>query len=85
LAALREYLGHADIQTTMIYAHLSPAQKRKWIQLIDGAPIARKNKKPPGLPGVMEREKGFEPSTPALARRCSTAELFPHLVRRRAI
>jgi integrase len=28
---------------------------------------------------LMEREKGFEPSTPALARRCSTAELFPHL------
>src|SRR6266702_5902773 len=25
----------------------------------------------------MEREKGFEPSTLALARRCSTAELFP--------
>jgi hypothetical protein len=25
----------------------------------------------------MERENGFEPSTLALARRCSTAELFP--------
>lgn|GEM_PF-1739704 len=25
----------------------------------------------------MEREKGFEPSTLALARRCSTTELFP--------
>ena len=25
----------------------------------------------------VEREKGFEPSTLALARRCSTAELFP--------
>src|SRR5271165_4041470 len=25
-----------------------------------------------------EREKGFEPSTLALARRCSTTELFPH-------
>ncbi len=24
-----------------------------------------------------EREKGFEPSTLALARRCSTTELFP--------
>ena len=27
----------------------------------------------------MEREKGFEPSTLALARRCSTTELFPHV------
>ena len=27
----------------------------------------------------MERKKGFEPSTLALARRCSTAELLPHL------
>ena len=27
----------------------------------------------------MEREKGFEPSTLALARRCSTTELFPLL------
>ena len=25
----------------------------------------------------MERETGFEPATLALARRCSTAELFP--------
>ncbi len=25
----------------------------------------------------MERKKGFEPSTPSLARRCSTAELLP--------
>jgi hypothetical protein len=39
------------------------------------------NQKPPTtleLSGVeLEREKGFEPSTLALARRCSTAELFP--------
>ena len=26
---------------------------------------------------ILEREKGFEPSTLALARRCSTTELFP--------
>jgi hypothetical protein len=26
-----------------------------------------------------EREKGFEPSTLALARRCSTTELFPQV------
>ena len=27
----------------------------------------------------MERETRFELATPALARRCSTAELFPHI------
>ncbi len=26
---------------------------------------------------LLERETGFEPATLALARRCSTAELFP--------
>ena len=26
----------------------------------------------------MEREKGFEPSTPGLGSRCSTTELLPH-------
>src|ERR1700721_461891 len=26
----------------------------------------------------LERAKGFEPSTPTLARRCSTTELHPH-------
>ena len=26
----------------------------------------------------MERETGFEPATPTLARLCSTTELFPH-------
>ena len=38
-------------------------------------------RKPPTLlknvGGKMEREKGFEPSTLALARRCFTTELFP--------
>ena len=28
---------------------------------------------------IMERETRFELATPALARRCSTAELFPHV------
>ena len=27
---------------------------------------------------VLERETGFEPATPALARQCSTTELLPH-------
>ena len=29
-------------------------------------------------PAALERETGFEPATPALARRCSSTELFPH-------
>jgi hypothetical protein len=27
---------------------------------------------------LLERETGFEPATPTLARSCSTTELFPH-------
>jgi hypothetical protein len=27
---------------------------------------------------ILERAKGFEPSTPTLARSCSTTELHPH-------
>ena len=38
-------------------------------------PSSRKTEEVPAL--EMEREKGFEPSTLALARRCSTTELFP--------
>ena len=30
-----------------------------------------------GKPDPLERETGFEPATLALARRCSTTELFP--------
>src|SRR5512137_525388 len=37
----------------------------------------QERKTPRRIGGLMEREKGFEPSTLALARRCSTAELFP--------
>jgi hypothetical protein len=42
----------------------------------DGRNRTRKKRNKFGL--FEEREKGFEPSTLALARRCSTAELFPH-------
>ena len=46
------------------------------------------NDKPPTtltiVGGELEREKGFEPSTLALARRCSTAELFPQVLERGA-
>ena len=33
----------------------------------------------------MERETGFEPATLALARQCSTTELFPHKNDKKAI
>jgi hypothetical protein len=33
--------------------------------------------------GILERAKGFEPSTPTLARSCSTTELHPHPCERR--
>ena len=36
----------------------------------------------PGWPGNLERAKGLEPSTPTLARSCSTTELHPHPFRR---
>lgn len=38
LAAIKELLGHADITTTMIYAHLSPNMKRDAVRLLDGHP-----------------------------------------------
>ncbi len=50
-------------------------------------PGAPKDKTPTSLVDAgaeMEREKGFEPSTLALARRCSTTELFPQELSRRA-
>src|SRR6185369_4376578 len=44
----------------------------------DGRSPARETKSPGDTGAFEEREKGFEPSTLALARRCSTTELFPH-------
>lgn len=35
LAAVKELLGHADITTTMIYAHLSPDVARDAVRLLD--------------------------------------------------
>ncbi len=46
------------------------------------SPRARKRKTPRRIGGSLEREKRFELSTLALARRCSTAELFPREVMR---
>jgi integrase len=47
LAAVKELLGHADITTTMIYAHLSPNVKRDAVKLLDGpAPEQPANPQP---------------------------------------
>jgi hypothetical protein len=45
----------------------------------DNHPVTVEKTAPPGISEryFEEREKGFEPSTLALARRCSTTELFP--------
>lgn len=37
LKAVQELMGHATIQMTMRYAHLSPAVKRDTVRLLDGA------------------------------------------------
>ncbi len=35
LKAAQELLGHSDIRTTMIYAHLSPDAKKDYVNLLD--------------------------------------------------
>jgi len=40
LKAVQELLGHATIDMTMRYAHLSPDVKRDAVQLLDKAPAA---------------------------------------------
>ncbi len=37
LVAVQQYLGHADLKTTMRYAHLSPAEKHAYVERLDGA------------------------------------------------
>lgn len=41
LKAVQEYLGHADIKTTMRYAHLGPDARAEYVQVLDGAPDSR--------------------------------------------
>ncbi len=36
LVAVKELLGHADVKTTMRYAHLSPAHLRETVAKLDG-------------------------------------------------
>jgi site-specific recombinase XerD len=37
LAVVRELLGHKDIKTTMVYAHLAPDTKHEAVQVLDRA------------------------------------------------
>lgn len=40
LKAVQELLGHANIEMTMRYAHLSPEVKRDAVKVLDRAPDA---------------------------------------------
>src|SRR5678815_2792953 len=55
-----------------------PSLMRDWLALSQVQAKRRKTKSPVASGAFEEREKGFERSTLALARRCSTTELFPH-------
>ena len=41
LKAVQELLGHATIEMTMRYAHLSPDVKRDAVRLLDELPVAK--------------------------------------------
>jgi len=60
------------------YAHLSPTHLWQAVEGIAQSETVTKTVTAEGESvESLEREKGFEPSTLALARRCSTTELFP--------
>jgi hypothetical protein len=43
IKAVQEYLGHADLQTTMRYAHLSPTRRQQYIHVLDGPAPSRES------------------------------------------
>jgi integrase len=50
IIVVKELLGHSDIQTTMRYAHVSPAVRTRSVALLDGPPE-----------GVAEEPRGGSP------------------------
>src|SRR3989304_9625574 len=47
------------------------------IEVLQTSALATWLRRPGARGEVLERETGFEPATPTLARSCSTTELFP--------
>jgi hypothetical protein len=46
MKAIQELLGHASVQTTMIYAHLSPKTLQNAIELLGPGPMGQKKCQP---------------------------------------
>ena len=67
-AACRERLGNSDWPTRPQYCRPKPSSCKRPRRALFKALIFRRK---------LERAKGFEPSTPTLARLCSTPELHP--------
>ncbi len=67
LVYVQQQLGHADIQTTMRYAHLSPEASRSYANLLDGHSLAipgsRPARKQAGNRNLRVEAAGVEPAS----------------------
>ena len=80
---MRRRREHTGGQRTKVCnaARLAPPASPSWQQK---SPAMRVCRKMLYEKGKLERAKGFEPSTPTLARLCSTPELHPRSAMREA-